>query len=409
MKKELRVEIHIVKRTKQFNIMFKQSKAAYNVANYVMRQAFDYRYWKKKNIEEYDKRYREYFKDKMLYYKDLNKICKSKLPAQCHQQILKLVERDWKSFYWLKQKQKWKKLPWYKQNEFMLIFTNQNINEKWILMKTLLNYKINTKLDKKIIKEIRIIPYDKEKMKIEIVYEVLVDNLNIKEWKKAWLDIWLNNICTLITEDWKTCIINWKQIKSINCYFNKKIAKINSISKSHLKEQVPKNKLKKLYNKRNRKINYYLHQTSKLVIKFLNENNVTELVIWKNIWIKHESKLKKFIQIPHNYLINMITYKFNWNVYLTEESYTSKIDHLAYEPLEKQDTYLWKRIHRWLFKSSTWKSINSDINWALWILRKKYWDWYIKNIIKNWNTYWNTFLPSKKLNLKAVSKYDIIK
>ena len=42
--KEIRTETQIVSRTKQFNIMFKQSKALYNVANYIKRQNFDYYY-----------------------------------------------------------------------------------------------------------------------------------------------------------------------------------------------------------------------------------------------------------------------------------------------------------------------------------------------------------------------------
>lgn len=45
--KEIRTETQIVRRTKQFNIMFKQSKDLYNVANYIKRQAYDYHYWQK--------------------------------------------------------------------------------------------------------------------------------------------------------------------------------------------------------------------------------------------------------------------------------------------------------------------------------------------------------------------------
>ena len=48
--KEIRTETQIVRRTKQFNIMFRQSKALYNVANYIKRQAYDYHYWKKMKI-----------------------------------------------------------------------------------------------------------------------------------------------------------------------------------------------------------------------------------------------------------------------------------------------------------------------------------------------------------------------
>lgn len=60
----------------------------------------------------------------------------------------------------------------------------------------------------------------------------------------------------------------------------------------------------------------------------------------------------------------------NINIQTTEESYTSKCDHLALEPLSKQIKYLGKRIKRGLFKSSKDIIINSDINGAIGILRK---------------------------------------
>ena len=57
-------------------------------------------------------------------------------------------------------------------------------------------------------------------------------------------------------------------------------------------------------------------------------------------------------------------------VEIQEESYTSKCSFLDNESIGKHETYLWKRIKRWLFQSSSWKIINADVNWALNILRK---------------------------------------
>ena len=51
--------------------------------------------------------------------------------------------------------------------------------------------------------------------------------------------------------------------------------------------------------------------------------------------------------------------------------FSLKIDHLANEKIEKHDIYLGKRIKRGLFKSSTGKILNADINGAIGILRKK--------------------------------------
>ena len=458
--KEMRTETQIVSRTKQFNIMFKQSKALYNVANYIKRQNFDYYYWQKKPIEEYNEKYRDHFKDrdkdetkkKMLDYYDLVDICYSKLPTQCFQQILWLLDKDWKSFFSLKWIQENRKPPWYKHKEFLLIFTKQNIQKDKnsndiILKKKILNYKIKTKQDFNAIKMIRIRPYWKYHMKIEVIYEVEKEELTekkIRKWKKAWLDIWLNNICSIVTSEWKTYLINWKQLKSINSYFNMLIDYIKSKDKTNKKSQFSLNKVRNIYKKRDRKINYYLHQVSKLVVQFLEEEWVTELVIWKNKWWKEWkwwSRFKDFIQIPFNRLIEMIIYKFNWKVYIVEESYTSKIDHLAKEKLKKlkkldkenkedkdkkdewnnkenkedtknwkelnkEDTknkwkeeYLWKRITRWLFRSSIWKDINADLNGAIWIMRKKFWDKYLDTIIQSHEIYY----PSKKINLDKTS------
>lgn len=423
---------------------------------------------KKMEIEKYNEKYRNLFKDKTKHktfkYEELTKICYSKLPWQCFQQILRLLDKDWKSFFNLKWITKNRKPPWYKKKEFLLIFTYQNIkynkSNDLILLEKLLNYKINTKIEKDKIKLIRIIPYWKYHMKIDIVYEIEKEELTnkqIKEWKKTWLDIWLNNICSIVTSEWKVCLINWKPLKSINSYFNMLLAYVKSKTKSDQKSQFPQNKVRNIYKKRTRKIDYYLHQVSKLVVKFLEEEWVTELVIWKTIWWKEWkwwSRFKDFIQIPFNRLIEMIIYKFNWTVHLVEESYTSKIDHLAKEKLKKlekfekldkenkeevneknkedkenksdtkndtrekewnwkevnkddmkkKEEYLWKIVKRWLFKSSTWKVINADLNGAIWIMRKKFWDKYLDTIIQSHEIYY----PRKKINLTKTSKFDYI-
>lgn len=57
-------------------------------------------------------------------------------------------------------------------------------------------------------------------------------------------------------------------------------------------------------------------------------------------------------------------------VILVEESYTSKVDHLALESMEYHDVYLGKRVNRGLFKSSNNKLLNADVNGAIGILRK---------------------------------------
>ena len=71
--------------------------------------------------------------------------------------------------------------------------------------------------------------------------------------------------------------------------------------------------------------------------------------------------------------MNMLAYKckrLGINFVLQEEAYTSKCDALAFESIEKHESYKGSRIKRDLFKSSVGKLINADINGALNILRK---------------------------------------
>jgi transposase len=54
----------------------------------------------------------------------------------------------------------------------------------------------------------------------------------------------------------------------------------------------------------------------------------------------------------------------------TEESYTSKTDHLALEEMKHHDKYLGKRIKRGLFKTSKNVLLNADVNGSMGIMRK---------------------------------------
>lgn len=131
--------------------------------------------------------------------------------------------------------------------------------------------------------------------------------------------------------------------------------------------------------KRNNKLEYEFHCLSKKIIDLCLENNIGNIVIghnknWKNKCDLGKKMNQKFIQIPFNSLIQKIQYKteeVGISFVQTEESFTSKIDHLANEDMKKQDNYLGKRIKRGLFESSCNKILNADINGAIGILRKK--------------------------------------
>lgn len=83
-------------------------------------------------------------------------------------------------------------------------------------------------------------------------------------------------------------------------------------------------------------------------------------------------------------MIDKLSYKsklLGIDVITHEESHTSKIDHLAFEKMRHQDTYLGKRKKRGLFQSSIGKLLNADINGAIGIGRKVFGDPFVIEVV----------------------------
>ncbi|WP_141705480.1 IS200/IS605 family accessory protein TnpB-related protein, partial [Microcystis aeruginosa] len=77
---------------------------------------------------------------------------------------------------------------------------------------------------------------------------------------------------------------------------------------------------------------------------------------------------QSFVNIPHSRFIEQLTYKANLvgiEVKTTNESYTSKCSFLDLESIQKQKSYLGKRIKRGLFRSSSGYFYGADINGSL--------------------------------------------
>lgn len=218
------------------------------------------------------------------------------------------------------------------------------------------------------------------KIKINIIYEdreVLRNEYDINS--AIGIDLGINNLCAITSNDKSfSYIINGRPLKSINQFYNKKVAKLKSKLEICNKKKTSK-AIQRLTLKRNNKINHYLHCCSKQIIDLCIKNRVEKIIIGHNKGWKQEVNIGKtnnqnFVQIPFNILINQLQYKVqkytDLDITVNEESYTSKIDHLALEDMKKQENYLGKRIKRGLFKSSTNKILNADINGAIGVLRK---------------------------------------
>ena len=374
-----RVEIIMLKgkNKKEAQRLCHLSKNLYNAANYEMRQSF--LSGKKKSNYQIST---EFAKNNQLDYRAL--------PAQCSQQVINLLEKNWKSFFKSAKDRKnnpkkYKgnpKLPRYKKKDgySVLIITSQQLGNKltkhgYLKLPKGIGLKIKTRISLEQIQQIRIVP-EATCFKCEIVYEKeFVKNEKLTTENKISIDLGVNNLATMFINDeaFSSYIINGRPLKSINQFYNKKLATLKSFvgDKSS-------NRIRNFTKRRNNKMKDYIHKASRWIINFCENHHIGHLIIGKNNGWKQKSKMSKkvnqhFIGIPFEMLINQLIYKaedIGIVVTMSEESYTSKIDHLAGESFGHKENYMGKRVHRGLFKSSVGKVINADVNGAIGIMRK---------------------------------------
>lgn len=339
-----------------------------------------------------------YFNEKeYLNYVDNYHIIKhsvdyKRLPAKVSNQIIRLVDKNFRSFFNLLRKKssgKYKKevrIPQYKKKDGRGI----TIYEKGALSKRVFDKEKKVKLSKtnieiptgisdfSIIRQARIVPKGNHYV-IEIVYDKQENELKKDNNRYCSIDFGVDNLMTVgyNIKGIKPMIINGKPLKSINQYYNKIKTEIQSKLEICNKKKWS-NRLDKLTYKRNNKINDYLHKSSRYLVNHLVSNKINTLIIGYNKEWKQDINIGKrnnqnFVQIPYYKLLNILKYKCKLvgiDVITQEESYTSKCSFLDNEEIKKHDKYLGKRIKRGLFKSNNGKLFNADLNGALNILKK---------------------------------------
>lgn len=387
---QTRVEKHIIKSTNAYFSMLldfcHKSKNLYNHGNYLVRQAFT-RQENRKWI-----RYAEL--DKLLKVDEVYLDYKEMPTAQSAQQTLKLLDGNWKSFFasikdWGKNKDKFlgrPKLPKYlkKDSNFLLILTNQNCKIRDGIIqfpKTFKGFTITPRFIKKenfvSFQQIRCIP-KKNRIIVELIYKINVLEKKADNQRYIGIDIGVDNLVTVCNNVGEQAfIINGRPLKAINQYYNKQISHYREITKRMNKSDYSK-RMDRLTEKRNAKIDDYLHKASRYVIDYCLKYDMHMVVIGKSKEWKQNVKLTKrinqrFVQIPFARLIEMIKYKAEENgiaVITTEESYTSGTSFIDNEEPVKENYNKARRVYRGLFVSDSGVIINADLNGAYQILKK---------------------------------------
>ena len=278
------VEQHIIKSSSiyynELLDLLHKCKNLYNKGLYVVRQ--HYFQYKDDNTVKY----------KYLNYYSLEKKLKTEddidyrsLPAPVAQQVLMMVDRNFKSFFNLLNKKnrgeysEMVKIPKYlnKDGLFTAVFTTLSFSQKWIkqgIVKLPKQFSFTTRTNKKNIQQLRFVPKNGF-IALEIVYNKKEKDLMSDNGNYLGVDLGLNNLASCVSNNGLCFIINGKPLKSINQYYNKKV----SFLKSKLKDnkQVSK-QIVSLTNKRNNKIKDYLHKASRILINQVISKRINTIV-----------------------------------------------------------------------------------------------------------------------------------
>ncbi len=369
------------------------SHIAKNLANEAIYNVRQY-YFQEKEYLNYEKNYA--LLKNSLNYKMLN--------SNMAQQILKEVDDMFKSFFGLlklakKGKYNYRniKLPKYlpkdgfttlvigfvriKENKLIVPYSNTFRKEHKSI-----EINIPPKLIDKKIKEIRIIPKSKARFfEIQYIYEVKEIQSNLDKKQALAIDFGVNNLATCITSQGESFIIDGRKLKSINQWYNKQNAYLQSVKDKQGYETKYTNRQLKNVTKRNNRVNDYTSKAARIIINYCLENSIGHIVCGYNETFQRESNLGKknnqtFTTIPFGKLREKIEYLcslYDINYTKQEESYTSKASFFDKDIIPnynddnpKKYTFSGERVKRGLYKTKDGKLLNADVNAALNILSK---------------------------------------
>src|SRR5713101_7038508 len=398
------VEQHIIDRKDPrfatIDVAAFKSKNLYNATLYEIRQAF---------IHE----------GTYLTYNEMDKRMQSHeayqaLPAKVSQQILMLLDKNWKSFKEAREayeEDPYKftgrpHLPKYKHKQEgrnILIYTVQAISrgknglKRGIIKPSMLPISVKTKQDPKHIDQVRIVPRNGYYV-IEVVYTKEPVQANIDPSFCVGIDLGVTNLAAIASnrKGFVPHLVNGRPLKAWNQWYNKRMKELKKKLPKEDRERVTR-QMERITNTRNRRIDHYLHTASKRIIDFLVENGIGTVIIGKNPLWKQETSMGKrnnqnFVSIPHARFIDMLTYKaalVGIQVEVREESYTSKASFLDLDPIpdykpndEAAHIFSGKRIGRRnrLYRAKDGRKICADVNGSYNILRKSRPDAFSKGI-----------------------------
>lgn len=393
MLRSKRVEKHTIKPSHPFHAeidaLCLASKNLYNTVLYTVRQSFFYGH----GIPSWGQLH-AYFKNSQAY---------KALPAKVAQLVIKQVSDAWTSYFaslkqWKLMPEKFTgrpSIPDYVEFRNLLkynaqAYSRQALKQQRVLCPSMTQIEIPAPpvMTADNLCEIRLVPQVGCYV-VEVVYEVEIPDLQsvpnpILPQRLAAIDLGLDNLMTVVFNDptVRPFIINGKPLKSVNQWWNKQ--------KAHLQSLLPvgqktSHRIEAITRKRNCYVDHYLHCAAKTLVEQCQALGVSKVIIGKNPDWKREVNLgrinnQKFTAIPYNKLIDLCRYKLaaaGIELVVEEESFTSKASFLDWDSIptytpkgSNKHRFSGKRISRSWYKSQNGLCWGADINAGFNIGRK---------------------------------------
>lgn len=340
------------------------------------------------------------------YQKSVHKdnIWYKSLPSQTAQEVCKLLDKSWKSFYRLQKTGGIRnpKPPRYKQSGIVITYMQNGIvheqgtdTVRLSLPKALKEYmrsaygisnnylilknKVFQNTD--VIKQIKIYPPERDgSCRLIVIYEApdvepLKDN-----GRYLSVDLGLHNLMTCYDNRGRSFILGRKYLSIVHRY-DKEIARVQSQwakvqADAGVRYPKPSKHLIKLYDKKRRSVKDYLHKITRYVADYCRGEGICTVVIGDITGIREDNDLGSRINqqlhsLPYAQLYTMLEYKlkqYGIRLVKQEESYSSQCSPLS-EDVSDQYAHRSNRTKRGLY-ADRGRVFNADAVGAYNILRK---------------------------------------
>ena len=377
----------------QANIIGHMCYAAYklwNVCNY------ERLHYKDMDLDEYpDWYYQKKAHKDDLWYKQL--------PSQTAQEVCKLLDKAWKSFYQLQKTHGIEnpKPPRFKQENIAITYMQKGIvhakgdstvrltlskqlkqfmSKQYDITNNFLYHKNKIFKDTDVIKQIRIYPPENGTCAVIVVYEIDDAVMLSDNGRYLSIDLGLHNLMTCYNSATGETFIAGRKYLSICHYFHKEIARVQSQwyktqTKAGVKYPKMSKHVQKLYKKKNDCISDYLHKVTRFIAEYCHDNGINTVVIGDITNIRKDNDKgsvinQKLHSLPYRKFYILLEYKlamYGIQFVKQNEAYSSQTSPLM-PKVCKENAEKSNRVKRGLYTDGS-KIWNADCVGAFNILR----------------------------------------